>query len=212
MRFLLLLVTACFVASYADAQLIGGGFKPGYYYDSKGIKVEGFINQKPSSLSRSNKASNAILFKSSKDSKKELVYAVDMQSYVVDADSFAVVTLPASIHDTRYRIGFAKVLFDEKTKVYLIEEKASPSFGLSAGNRGAMPSVNFSNYRTKVYLFGENGNTVELMDKKNFHEVLSSVLSAYPELRDKVNSNEVKFEDIERLSEEYLSRKAAKSR
>ncbi len=207
MRFFLFFFIAVFSAGHSVAQIIGGDFKPGYYYDLDGIKNEGYINQKPSSLSRSAKSDNAILFKSGKSSKKHLVYAGNIQSYVVDADSFAVVTLPSSVNGTRYRIDFAKVLFDEKVKVFLIDEKTSPSFGLSAGNRGAMPSINISNFARKIYLFGNSGNSVELMDKKNYKDVLTSVLAAYPDLVDKVNSSQTDYDDIEALSKEYLEKK-----
>lgn len=205
--FLFFLAAACFSVT-ARAQIVGGGFKPGYYYDSKGEKHEGYINPRPSSLSRSSKAENAFLFRSGKSSKKHLVYAGEVQSYVTDADSFAVVALPASVHDTRYRVDFAKVLFDEKIKVYLIEEKLSPSFGLSAGNRGAMPSINFSNYRTKIYLYGGSGNSVEVMDKKNYQYILPSVLAAYPDLSEKVKNSQIDYDEIEMLSEEYFNKRS----
>ncbi len=210
MRFLLFLFLTVFFTDYSIAQIVGGSFKPGYYYDLDGVKNDGYINQKPSSLSRSAKTDNAILFKSGKSSRKRLVYAGNIQSYVVDADSFAVVTLPASMRDVRYRIDFAKVLFDEKVKVFLIDEKVSPSFGLSAGNRGAMPSINLSDFGRKIYLFGSSGNSVEVMDKKNYREVLSSALAAYPDLVDKVNSGQMGYDDIERLSKEYLGKRSSK--
>lgn len=203
MRILRFFLVALFLPCYASAQLVGGGFKPGYYYDLNGVKNEGYINQKPSSFSRSSKADNAILFKPGKSGSRQLVYAHNMLSYVVGQDSFAVVTLPSSINNTRYRIDFAKVLFDEKVKVYLIQEKLSPSFGLSAGNRGAMPSINFSNYRTKIYLFGSNGNSVEVMDKKNYRDVLAVVFRDNPLFLNRLNNNQVDYDEIENLSKEY---------
>lgn len=207
MRSFLFLFAGVFLTGYVNAQIIGGGFKPGCYYDINGVKNEGYINQKPSALSRSSKPDNAILFKSTKNGKKHLVYARDIQSYVVNADSFAVVTIPSSVNEARYRVDFAKVLFDEKTKVFLIEEKASPSLGLSAGSRGAMPSINFSNFGATLYLYGSNGNSTEVMDKKNYKYILASVLSGYPDLLDRINNNQIDYDEVKMLSDDYFAKK-----
>ena len=206
MRYVSFLLVLLFFASSGMAQIIGGSFKKGYYYDLDGQKIEGFINQKPSVVGRASKAEKAILFKSTKDAEKQLVYASDIQSYVVAADSFAVITPPAVLR-SRYQLDFARVLFDEDEKVFLIEEKASPAFGIGAGTGGVMPSVSISNAKTRIYMYGTTGDSLGLLDRRNFKEVLSSILKDYPDLLNKLNNKKTGFEDIESLSEEYMSKK-----
>lgn len=101
-------------------------FESGYYFSKTGEKVEGIIKLKKSDYSSFKKKTTRIVFKSDENSSSEIISVEDVQSFVVDQDSFTVVkNIKVNHINGVFEKDFAKVVKTGKLNLYQHQSRVS---------------------------------------------------------------------------------------
>ncbi|WP_448698597.1 hypothetical protein ACFGVR_17265 [Mucilaginibacter sp. AW1-3] len=208
----------------ANAQMFGGKFEQGYYYDINGQKVEGLINENTSGKGPLPNE-GYIIFKENDKAEKQNLSASMIRGFVVGADSFIVAHAPRLGAWSKYELDFLRVVINDSTRLYTItgsdrgKEGRSGSrpaistglgigggyggglgMGLSLGS-GLFGGGGGSSH--PVYYYGSGvGDMVEI-NKQNFVAAMSEVLAAEPEAVKKVMDKKYKLGDMDDLLKYY---------
>lgn len=198
MRIYLILLFA-FSSLMAKAQLFGlipiNKFEKGYYYDLNNQKIIGKIDIKASSRSILFK-DQFILYKVD-NFKPEIKVTLDgIKSVVIGADSFIVAHTPP--------VQFYKVEFDGALKIYSTSEYESVPTVTGAHGPGPMfVGGGMVSSKKTVYLFGKSTDSLSLINRKNFIEVMPQIMADNPEVVGLILNKTYKYGSIKDLISVY---------
>ena len=211
------------LAFTARAQMFGGKFEQGYYYDINGQKVEGLINDNTSGKGPIPNE-GYIIFKETDKAPKQQLSASMIHGFVVGVDSFIVAHAPRLGSWSKYELDFLRVVINDSTKLYTIyggdrgkesrggmRPSVSTGLGIGGGYGGglgmglSLGSGLFGGGGSShaVYYYGSGvGDMVEI-NKQNFVAAMTEVLAAEPEAVKKVIDKKYKLGDMEALLKYY---------
>jgi hypothetical protein len=181
----------------AKAQLFKK-YRPGCYYDSTGVKHEGFISKQDPyrSLFRGN--GDHIFFKTVKDTSSQKIYTDQLTSVVIKKDTATTDSFVVSHTADLEKYPFLKVLVSGRLNVYSSTIQSSTYAG---GFRGA-PGMEF--YSSDVtYYYGPDPNHLTQIRRRNFIEAMSTVMSDKPLIVDKIKSKYFRYGDMIELAGAY---------
>jgi len=210
----------------AHAQMFGGKFEQGYYYDINGQKVEGLINDNTSGKGPVPNE-GYIVFKENDKAEKQKLSASMIHGFVVGVDSFIVARAPRLGGWSKYDLDFLRVVINDSTKLYTIyggdrgresrggmRPSVSTGIGIGGGYGGgigmglSLGSGLFGGgggggSSHPIYYYGSAiGDMVEV-NKQNFVAAMSEVLAAEPEAVKKVIDKKYKLGDMDALLKYY---------
>jgi hypothetical protein len=213
------------MAFTAHAQMFGGKFDQGYYYDINGQKVEGLINDNTSGKGPLPNE-GYIFFKENDKAEKQKLSASMVHGFVVGVDSFIVAHAPRLGGWSKYELDFLRVVINDSTKLYTIyggdrgkegrggvRPSVSTGLGIGGGYGGGLGmglSLGSGLFggggggsSHAIYYYGSGvGDMVEI-NKQNFVAAMSEVLAAEPEAVKKVIDKKYKLGDMDALLKYY---------
>lgn len=165
-------------------------FREGYYYDKENNKVTGFIKLHYGTTVTNGKDGGycEISFKPTEDSKSILLNTIDMNSFVIGTDSFALIKDFYVDDNTHFKQDFAEVIEAGKLNLYKYNS-----------------TVNFTNYTKTIpiWLIGSEGK-IDYVDRKFFKSQFADIyVSDYPELVDRINKKDLKYGDLKEIVHLY---------
>lgn len=169
-------------------------YKEGYYYTKDGAKVNGLLRlEYGDHLFRSKENGDCFIsFKETREDKRVRLTTADICCFVIETDSFAVIKNFDLNFAVSYPRDFAQVLQDGKIKLYLYYSIAS-----TMGSGGMMYSRNIRDWVI------EKDGQVEKLTKKAFKRLMLAYLEDYPELKEKVESKELRYRDAPEIIKAY---------
>ncbi|OKS87111.1 hypothetical protein [Mucilaginibacter polytrichastri] len=176
------------VTSTTKAQVFGRNWTKGSYYDTLGNKTTGLIAwQRPEKMSKD--SGDYIYYKTEKNSDKIKIPTFRVSSFTMGTDSFTI-----SHHKALYYAPVLKVLVNSPTKLYYWTAEVvnwGTYFGAVGGViNAAVASPKAKSNLTKgfsaAYFYGSNPDTLQLITRKNFIEIMSSILADKPEVVAKI--------------------------
>jgi hypothetical protein len=197
-------------------------WQQGYFYDKRGVKNIGYINQNPSGKGPI-KNEAFIEFKEYEKDKPIKLSASDMKSYIVGRDSF-VVAVSLTDDWASEQMDFIRVAVNAPIKLYMARvgnlgarQKAvsvSPALstgygsGGMGGGLGGGVSINLGKNRdnggTRIaYLYGESTNGMKAITEENFVDVMIEVMGDEPAAVEQLRSGKVSLRDIEKIIAYY---------
>ena len=192
----LVLVLLSLVAIAAKAQ----DWKPGYYYDTTGVKHPAYIDiTTMDNMARYNniKTITSDVFKVQVNSNVQEVFAFDVKAVVADADSFIVQRgfrmnrkgeIKKDTNGTPYRFAaFFQVQLDRSDIKLYSQDKA--------GNNS------FTNYVD--YYYGKSIDNTVWITNDNFIEVMSNIMKDSPGLVAKIQKGDFKLRKMDKLIKAY---------
>ncbi len=210
-------ITFIFALTLVSISAIAQKWQPGYFYDKRGVKNSGFINQLPSGKGPI-KNEAFIEYKEYEKDKPMKLSASDMKSYVVGRDSFVVA---ASLTDdwASEQLDFVRVAVNAPIKLYMakvgdvsgrqkpvaISPALSTGYGTGGmgGGLGGGVAINLGNRgrgSTRIaYLYGESTNGMKLITEENFEDVMIEIMGDEPAAVDVIKSKKTNLRDIEKL-------------
>ncbi len=212
------------LAFTAHAQMFGGKFEQGHYYDINGQKVEGLINDNTSGKGPIPNE-GYIVFKEDDKAQKQQLSASMIHGFVVGVDSFIVAHAPRLGGWSKYELDFLRVVINDSTKLYTIyggdrgkegrggmRPSVSTGLGIGGGYGGGLGmglSLGSGLFgggggsSHAIYYYGSGvGDMVEI-NKQNFVAAMTEVLAAEPEAVKKVIDKKYKLGDMEALLKYY---------
>jgi len=214
------------LAVNAKAQMFGGKFEQGYYYDINGQKVEGLINENTSGKGPLPNE-GYIIFKENDKADKQKLSASMIHGFVVGVDSFVVARAPRIGAWSKYDMDFLRVVINDTTKLYTINgsergkegrgggvrPSVSTGLGIGGGYGGgigmglSLGSGLFGGggggSTHAVYYYGSGTGDMVEVTKQNFVAAMTEVLAAEPEAVKKVVDKKYKLGDMEALLKYY---------
>ena len=211
-------ITLLIVSGLVSLSAIAQKWQPGYFYDKRGVKNNGFINQSPSGKGPI-KNEAFIEFKEYEKDKPMKLSASDMKSYVVARDSFVVA---ASLTDdwADEQLDFVRVAINAPIKLYMakvgnvsgrqkavaINPALSTGYGSGGmgGGLGGGVAINLGGNRGRgsirtAYLYGESTNGMKLLTEENFEDVMIEIMGDEPAAVDVIRNKKTSLRDIEKL-------------
>jgi|GEM_PF-2135547 hypothetical protein len=161
-------------------------YTPGYYYDTSGSKVAGFLQMiySKDDLFPTRKGSCRLNFKKDMDTETVFLNVLNTNSFVIGSDSFAIVK-NFNPNITYHDKDFARVLEVGKISLYLFPTMVKKK----------LQAENFLYEKTKgefVNLLEKNG-VVYSLTKSNFSDVMQKLLNDYPELENYIESKKMQY-------------------
>ena len=219
MKTTLLFLSAILFAVSANAQVLGSKFRPGYYYDINGQKVEGLIRsgtgKKPIG------GEGYITFKEDEKAEKQNLSASMIHGFVIGTDSFTVAHAPRQGNWSANELDFVEVMINAPLKLYAINS----SGGGGGGRSGLSPGIGFGmggglgigtglglslgsgafggGGGHIVYYYGSDTGTITEIKKQNFVEVMSEVMDDEPQTVEDIKNKKYKFGDMDKLVDYY---------
>lgn len=163
-------------------------FIKGAYYDLENNRTDGYINKDYFSLVG---GSNVLFhFKKSPSSERIKIKSSDVSSYVLEADSFAIIT-DVPINATTYvERDFAKVLEVGKISLYTYHSTVQSS-------PGSFGAVGFSyGYGIQTPILIKDGHCYRMAKNKDFKNTLPALIADCHYLAEKIEESD---EDIDLL-------------
>ena len=172
-----------------DIPLLPDGFQEGYYYADNGEKIEGFLKLKKSDYSSFKKKKTRILFKPTMESSPVSVSIEEMESFVIEEDSFATVkNIKVNHINGNFEEDFAKVIETGKINLYQHQSRVSDGlflydkehYVLSKKCKEFLGIYNLNKQREEISLFFED--QPELMNRfldKEFDSDLQQLIKLY---------------------------------
>jgi hypothetical protein len=222
MKTLILSAFTMLLAVTAKAQMFGGKFEAGYYYDINGQKVEGLINENTSGKGPI-PYEGYIIFKEAEKAPKQNLSASMIHGYVIGRDSFIVAHSPRNGAWSKYELDFVRVVVNAPTKLYTINGSDH-----SGGGSGSRPSVSTGfgvgggigsgvglglslgsglfgggGSSHNAYYYGTETNNMAEVNKQNFIDVMSEVLADEPDVVEKIKNRKYKIGDMDALIKYY---------
>jgi hypothetical protein len=191
MRTILLVLCILSVTFSAKAQLFGGDWSEGSYYDLSGKKVSGLISWTPPQKSFLSNAGDYINYKANKEAKKIKVPSTQLQGFIIEQDSFVV-----SHYKDLTKAPFLEVLLNSPVKLYVssISVSSAPVM-MGGGAIGAMMAPGIRG-GSKNYYYGTGTEDITKLDKKQFIEVMSKLMASKPEVVAKIQNKTFKYSKI----------------
>ncbi len=170
-----------------------GQFKQGHYYEKDGTKVTGLIKFKYGGNVFTDKSDGdcSIIFKTGKRGKKVKLTTNDICCFVIEKDSFSIIKNFRLNALVSYPQDFAKVLETGKINLYLYYSTVQ-----SGGQYGGGSST------VTCWVIEKEGKADKLT-KKKFKELLPTYLSDYPKLLDKIENDQLGYNDTENIIRMY---------
>ena len=196
MRTILLALCILSVTFSARAQMFGRKWVEGRVYDLSNKRFNGFIAWTPPVPTFATKVDDHLYFKDDKKKNEIEVRSSKIRSFVMGADSFVV-----SHNPQLATAPFVAVVIDKPIKLFVsYTMRSSPTGGV-----GMVPiGVSFSG-RKGIYYFGADADFVTKLDKENFIEAMSRIISDKPEIVAKVADKTYKYRDLQDLISLYLT-------
>ncbi|MFM7858162.1 MAG: hypothetical protein ACKO96_41145 [Flammeovirgaceae bacterium] len=171
-----------------------GQFKDGHYYKKDGTKISGLIKFKYGGNVFTNKSDGdcSISFKTDKRGKKINLTTNDICCFVIEKDSFAIIKNFRLNAFVTYPQDFAQVLEIGKINLYLYYSTVQSG----SGQYGGIVS-------TVTDWVIEKDGKADKLTKKKFKELVPLYLVDYPELLDKINNDQLKYDDSEKIIKMY---------
>jgi hypothetical protein len=211
-----ILIILCCMLMFQSAR--SQKWQPGYFYDIRGIKNPGFINQNPSGKGPI-KNEAFIEYKDSEKATPIRLSASDIRSYVADRDSFAV-AYPPSDGWAEEQLAFIRVAVNAPLGLYVAR-----SGGSSGGGRGINIHPNVAGglstggYGSGVggglaidiggggrrgggrmgYFYGTNASQLKPITSENFIDVMSEVMGDEPTVVEKIRDKKFSPNNMESL-------------
>jgi hypothetical protein len=164
-------------------------YSDGYYYSKRGERVSGLIKIKPSNYTSFKKKKTRILFKSDIEDVAQEVTLADMQGFVVEQDSFAVVQNFKINHiNGVFDEDFAKVVQTGKMNLYahrsLIVDTyifyERDRYILSKDGNNFLGIWNAMKQREEIsLLFADNPELMNRILKKEFDNKIPELVALY---------------------------------
>lgn len=217
-RYITSVALLCLLSFSAIAQK----WQNGYFYDKRGVKNVGYINQNPSGKGPI-KNEAFIEFKEYEKDKPMKLSASDMKSYVVGRDSF-VVAISLTDDWASEQMDFIRVAINAPLKLYMAKvgntsarQKAvsvnpalSTGYGSGGlgGGLGGGVAINLGRNRggggTHIaYLYGESTNGMKAITEENFVDVMIEVMGDEPAAVEQLRSGKVTLRDMEKIIAYY---------
>jgi len=168
-----------------------GDYTPGCIYDLQNVKSVGLVKWTPPTISPFTPAGDHVFFKLTEDDQRQKVKSVQFRAFIMGADSFVV----SHAKETEQYPIF-KVVFNKTVKLYARYRTT---------NYQAPPGVFIVNGYMINYYFGPDPDHITELNRKNFIEVMTSVIDDRPDLVDKVKNKEYKYGDIAELLKVYFT-------
>ncbi len=223
-------ITFVIALTLVSISAIAQKWQPGYFYDKRGIKNSGFINQTPSGKGPI-KNEAFIEYKEYEKDKPMKLSASDMKSYVVARDSFVVA---ASLTDdwAGEQLDFVRVAVNAPIKLYMakvgdvngrqkpiaVNPALSTGYGSGGmgGGLGGGIAINLGGRGRGAmriaYLYGESTNGMKLITEENFQDVMIEIMGDEPAAVDVLRNNKTSLRDIEKLIAYYHQLQDERSR
>lgn len=192
----LVLILFSLIALSAKAQ----DWKPGYYYDTTGVKHPGLIEiSTMDNAARYNniKTISSDVFRIQVNSKIQEVFAFDVKAVIADADSFIVQrtfrtnrsgVIKRDTNGIPYRFAaFFQVQLDRSDIKLYSQEKA--------GNNNFMDYVD--------YYYGKSVDNIVWITNENFIEVMSNIMKDSPGKVAKIQKEDFKLRKMDKLIKAY---------
>ena len=186
MRTFLLLMCILSVTFSAKAQLFGRDWSEGRVYDLSNKRFNGFVAWTPPEPTFSNKPGDKLYFKETKKKTEIEVPSSKIRAFVMGTDSFVV-----SHHPELAQAPFLAVKIDKAMKLFTSRSgrtSAPVSSGMGTG-------VSFHSSKI-VYYYGADADMITRLDKGNFIEVMSRIMSDKPEVVAKIKDKTYKYGDM----------------
>ncbi|MBE7176074.1 MAG: hypothetical protein INR69_06705 [Mucilaginibacter polytrichastri] len=196
------------LAAPANAQAFNK-FIPGHFTDDKGFVYNGLICLRPSYYEKGSDYPH-ILYKPTENGSKQNIPLENVTSFVIARDSF--VTARNAQNREFY---WLRVLIDAPVKVFSMEIPGTrsapvrPSIGIGGGGgfgvgMGGGVGINLGGGKGKnAYVYGRDESAVQVLDRKNYNEVMEKVLADRPDLLEQVRDKKFRFGDLEKLADTY---------
>ncbi|MFD0751547.1 hypothetical protein ACFQZS_15450 [Mucilaginibacter calamicampi] len=215
-------ITPILLLSLLSFSAIAQKWQQGYFYDKRGVKNVGYVNQTPSGKGPI-KNEAFIEFKEYEKDKPMKLSASDMKSYVVGRDSF-VVSVSLTDDWASEQMDFIRVAINAPLKLYMAKvgninarQKAvsvnpalSTGYGSGGlgGGLGGGVSINLGRNRggggTHIaYLYGESTNGMKAITEENFIDVMIEVMGDEPAAVEQLRSGKVTLRDMEKIIAYY---------
>lgn len=212
MRSLILIFIISVTTLSASAQLFSRKWVDGRLYHISGEVFNGQISWSPPQKSNYNESGDGIIYRNNPDAEPIPIPANKIVSFIMGNDSF-VVSHNLDFHNT----PFLSVKLNTPTKIYtsLTHRQGIPMM-LGTGGGGGPVSVGVGIGTTigggtrKTYYYGADANNITKLEKKQFIEVMSSVMADKPEVVAKIKDKTFKYSNIDDLVEYYNTGKMPK--
>lgn len=184
MRFVLLLICILSVTLSSNAQVFSKNWTSGNYYDTLGNKTSGLIAwSRPEKMSKD--SGDHIFFKADKKAAKTTISVTQLSCFTMGTDSFTI-----SHHKGLYYAPVLKVLNNGPVKLYYWSADVvnwGTYFGAIGGAiAGATAKPSLAKGGNAAYFYGSNQDDLQLLTRKNFIDVMSSMLADKPEVVAKI--------------------------
>ena len=173
-----------------------GQFKDGHYYKKDGTKISGLIkfNYGGNAFTEKSDGDCSISFKPDKKGNKVNLTTNDICCFVIEKDSFAIIRNFRLNAFVTYPQDFAKVIESGKINLYLYYSTVQSRSG------------QFVVVSTVTDWVVEKDGKADKLTKKKFKELIPTYLNDYPELLDKINNDQLNYEDSEKIVKMYNGR------
>ncbi|MDT3405513.1 hypothetical protein [Mucilaginibacter terrae] len=209
-------------------------WQPGYFYDVKGNKVPGLIQQGQSGKGPV-KNEGFIIYKENPKANEIKLSARDLKYYVMGKDSFIVAHPPSYETWPKAEIDFVKVELDEPLKLYVYHGgssgsggggfRVSPSIGggigtggfggggvgISLGGGGGGGGGGAYN-RGATYYFGENVAGMSQVTPMNFIDVMTDIMADEPQAVDAIQQGKFNISKMDGLLKYYRALREARAK
>ncbi len=213
---LILLIGLLYFTHDSIAQ--GKKFVPGYFVDTKGNRMTGLIQAKPSGKGPVN-GQAFIAFKEDEKANKIELSTSDLRYFVAGKDSFVVAAAPMNADWSKNEIDFLQVLADEPLKVYLLRGTGrGGGFGISPGISAGIGGGRFGSYggagvgisfggqagRAKAtYFVGGSPSELSQITPDNFIDVMSDVMADEPQVVQQIQGGKYSLNKMDALLAYY---------
>ena len=200
MRTILFFVCILSVTFSAKAQMFGRDWVEGRVYDLNNKKFNGFIAWTPPEADSWGKPGDKLYFKDDKKKNEIEVRSTKIRSFVMGADSFVVSHSPLMA-----TTPFAAILLNNAIKLFAAYTTRS-----SAGGGMGMLPIGLSFTKSKrIYYYGTDQDLLTKLEKSNFIEIMSTIMSDKPDVVAKIKDKTYKYGDMQKLLDFYRSSQAS---
>jgi hypothetical protein len=205
MRKYLMLLCILSITIQASAQLFGKKWVDGKLYHTSGEVFTGQIFWSPPEKAAYSDAGDAIYYRNDKNKDEYPIPASKILSFIIGADSFVVT------HDESFRHNpFMHVLLNTPVKLYVSLSKRAGipmAFGTGGGTGNVSLGLGFGGMigrgTKKTYYYGSNPDSLTKLEKKEFINVMSSIMADKPGVVAKIKDKTFKYGNIEDLVAYY---------
>ncbi|HYG03296.1 MAG TPA: hypothetical protein VD927_12680 [Chryseosolibacter sp.] len=174
-------------------------FQTGYFIDKFGERYDGELILQPGD----GKNPGALVFRESKNGKKESYGPDYVKAFVIAADSFAVIEKIPLANRKVLAMDFARItLRTQNGTVYLHELSVQKKSGHAS-------SAHLVTDEQLRYII-QSGNKLTVLNKGNLKE-FANIVPDHPDLRKRILARKVKLENIGSAIDEYKKFKTEKA-